>query len=210
MWHQQHWRHWGLTFGACPQIVKVHVLGIDPALRRMQLSLASQKARAAAAAAQAGGPQPGEVADGIVAGIEASEDGAPAAYRVDLRRGQEVVGTGRLEAAHVADHPAAVEALQDSIQVRACKRDIALTPPLQPVLYLNSLARLVCRSSLGTPRRPVPKSAGGAGAVTRLLGAGRLCAGQHPGPGTSSEASTAAADAQGVPRGGCGHPPTDD
>ena len=105
------------------------MLGIDPALRRMQLSLASQKARAAAAALQASGPQPGEVADGIVAGIEVSEDGTPAAYTVDLRRGQEVVGTGRLEVAHLADHPAAGEALQDSIQVRGMQAAPRSNPP---------------------------------------------------------------------------------
>ncbi|KAK9823324.1 hypothetical protein WJX72_001906 [[Myrmecia] bisecta] len=106
------------------QVVKCRVLAADTSQHRLRLSLVSKKAGADAGAAQAdpfGGLQAGDVVEGIVKAVRTGQADGQAvveSYTVDIpgRSAGEVVH-GRLEAVHLADHPAGVEALQKALAV---------------------------------------------------------------------------------------------
>lgn len=98
------------------QVVKVRILGADPGANRMQLSLTSKRSKAKV---ETGSLSPGMIGEGVVTEIvTGGEDHEPTAFKVDLKQDGKSEGIGHLETAHLSDHPAAAEALRDSIQVR--------------------------------------------------------------------------------------------
>ena len=101
------------------QVIKTRIKAFEPSAKRMQLTLAIKKSQ------PAGGDSatqpfrqlmPGELREGVVSSIQRDEHSGVAAYGVDLLEEERIVGTARLEAAHVCDHPGAVEALEESLQ----------------------------------------------------------------------------------------------
>lgn len=96
------------------QVVKVRVIDFDPVTKRLQLSVA-KKGKAPATGTSK--PVPGEVLAGSVTSMKLQEDGSPSSYRIELERDGKAVGKGIVEAAHLADHPSAIEAFQESLQV---------------------------------------------------------------------------------------------
>ena len=103
----------------------MRVLEVDQAKRRIKLTLASKKmpeaeeqetAGAAAAAAAGGEPWgglvPGALVDGVVAQVQEGGEGKAGSYSVAVTLPSGHKLAGRLEEAHMADHPAAVAALK--------------------------------------------------------------------------------------------------
>lgn len=104
------------------QVVKARILAIEPATGRIRLSLTSKKG--AAASAEGGAPadacnglQPGDLVEGVVRGVQEGEGGR-ATYLLEVSpQGASGPATaGRLEVAHLADHPVAVEALKAGVR----------------------------------------------------------------------------------------------
>ncbi|KAL4538228.1 hypothetical protein Ndes2526B_g03454 [Nannochloris sp. 'desiccata'] len=136
----------GLPEGQTPQeaftigsVIRVRVVGVEPKRNRLKLSLLGKK-KAAEIAEEAeglGGLQPGELVAGVVTVLHhkkgnttADEEGdnevldyaEVALYRsVELETGlgneAKPLATGRLEKAHLSDHPAAATALAEVLTV---------------------------------------------------------------------------------------------
>ncbi|BDA47226.1 probable protein RRP5 homolog [Coccomyxa sp. Obi] len=102
--------------------VKARVVSVDEERQRLRLSFAPKTAADAAVAAGAdplAGLQPGVIVEGRVRSITTKEvdgEAVPAHYLVELRTGGANLGAlGRLDVAHLADHPAAEAALAEAI-----------------------------------------------------------------------------------------------
>ncbi|KAK9832620.1 hypothetical protein WJX81_004603 [Elliptochloris bilobata] len=130
------------------QVVKATVLTADPEARRLRLSLvpgaaaprAGDAGAGAAGADPMGGLQPGDVVEGVVRSVTTAQEGegeeAEALVTealVEVRCASGAMVMGRLDAAHLADHPSAVSAL------RAC---VAAGADLGPLLVLERLERV--------------------------------------------------------------------
>jgi len=132
----------------------------------LRLSLLSKKKVqdiAAAAADPLGGIQPGAVYSGTVSGIHTNDDGAPTYFDVLLQTSPKVNDNdadvaspgqilGRLEVAHLADHPAAAEALTESIQVGTHLDGLLVLQRLEKAkqLRVTRKASLIAAAAAGT------------------------------------------------------------
>lgn len=110
-------------------MVKCRVLGVDPGKKGLRLSLISRKkaAEEAATADGLGGVHPGALLSGTVISIHRTSDGESISWlQLDLHLDSAAAGSGadaggvasgRLDVAHLADHPAAAAALAEVLQV---------------------------------------------------------------------------------------------
>lgn len=89
------------------------VVSYDAAKNRIHLSLKSKKSRALSSAHVQ--LEPGQLLNGHVTQIKQDEDNDIESYTLTLVRDGESMGTGLLDVAHLADHPSAVETLQEII-----------------------------------------------------------------------------------------------
>eukprot|EP00887_Chlorella_sp_A99_P001742 scaffold19.g1742.t1 len=175
------------------QAVKVHVLGVDAGKKGLRLSLVSKRkavdAEAEAVAAAAGGGeavevsapravgdalggyQPGSVVHGVVTAVHMKEGGdkgaaEPAYFEVAVsgEQGEAAAAAGRLDAAHLADHPAAVAALRDAVRVGS------RLGPLLVLQRLEGAKKLKLRRERQGSRKASLLAAAGAGRLPSEFG----------------------------------------
>ena len=145
-------------------VVKVRVAGVDMQKNRLKLSLLSKKKAAAVVEVDEGlgGLQPGDQVIGIVTSLHRSKpiDGGDGdgdeegkflyaevgLYPIDddggdddesLLSGRKAVATGRLEATHLSDHPAAAAALAESLKIGSRVDNLLVLQRLETVKQLR-------------------------------------------------------------------------
>lgn len=101
------------------QVVRCRVVLYDSVRHKLKLSLSGKSAEAEATPVSdaLGGLQPGDLVQGTVTQVQDSNGQKVFSIDVSGRHGGRV--SGRLEEAHLGDHPAAVEALRDVLAAGA-------------------------------------------------------------------------------------------
>lgn len=102
------------------QVLKVRILAVDAPANRIRLSLATTK-RPVEPTAETAALLGGTGTAVVTAVLKDKEGAAPKALEADVLMGGRLVGRGRLEPAHLSDHPSAAAALLNCSQVCSAK-----------------------------------------------------------------------------------------
>ena len=88
----------------------------------------------------------GSIVSAVVTDLHQDEQGTTTSYKLQLFKDGEAAGLGSLDASHLADHPATVEPLQDSIQVSQSCLLAVLTDPFVYFQTPKSMPHSICTS----------------------------------------------------------------